>query len=105
MKKQSLNEWQAEAKRHFGEKGLDWKFVCPKCGNIQSGQDFINLGISALSPQDVYQECVGRHTDKAGCNWAAYGLLGTLGQGRIVVTPEGNEVEVFDFAGGGDNQC
>lgn len=100
--KQTLDEWQAEAKRRFGEKVLDWKFVCPRCGNIQSGRDFTNLGISA---QSVYLECVGRHYIEVECSWAAYGLFGTLGKGRIVVMPGGKEVEVFDFASeGGSNQ-
>ncbi|WP_202946813.1 VVA0879 family protein, partial [Rhodanobacter spathiphylli] len=51
------------------------------------------------------KECVGRYTgkgsprkgDSSGCDWAAYGLFGTLGKGRIVLN-EGKESEVFDFA-------
>ena len=45
--------------------------------------------------------------DGLGCDWAAYGLFGTLGKGRSVTTEDGNVVEVFDFAPGpgGDTLC
>jgi hypothetical protein len=95
---QTLEEWRDEATQRFGEKGRDWKFVCPKCGNIQSGQDFIDAGLSEETGKAVYQDCIGRHVKDLGCDWASYGLFGTLGKGRIVVTPEGKDVEVFDFA-------
>lgn len=100
MLKQPLNEWREEAAQRFGEKGRNWKFVCPKCGNVQSGQDFIDkAGMTpAKSSNFVYQNCIGRHVKGIGCDWAAYGLFGTLGKGRMVVMEDGEEVEVFDFA-------
>jgi hypothetical protein len=99
MIKQTLEEWREEAKSRFGERGRDWKFVCPSCSNIQSGQDFIDIGMTdEQSKNKAYQSCIGRETKEKGCNWAAYGFLGTLGKGRSVITPEGDEVEVFDFA-------
>lgn len=100
MVKQPLEEWRKEAVERFGEKGRDWKFVCPRCGNVQSGKDFIDRGMTVEQANDisVYQQCIGRHFEGIGCDWAAYGLFGTMGRGRYVITPEGKEVEVFDFA-------
>ena len=37
--------------------------------------------------------------DSTGCNWAAYGFFGTLGKGRLIIMEDGEEVEVFAFAG------
>ena len=105
MIKQTLIEWQEEAKRLFGEDHKQWKFKCPACGHISSVQDFIDAGADT---NDAYQMCVGRVNGKGekgmkgidkgfGCNWAAFGLFGNLGKGRIV-NNEGKEIEVFDFA-------
>lgn len=106
MIKQSLNEWTEEGKKRFGEDFTKWKFKCPACGHVASGQDFKDL---KAVPNDMYQICIGRINGKGtdgmkskdegyGCNWAAYGLFGNLGKGRIVITPEGKEIEIFDFA-------
>lgn len=102
MIKQSLQEWKEEAKQRFGENGADWKFKCPSCGNVQSAQDFMDKCRvnQNTSSNCVYQECIGRHVEGIGCNWAAFGFLGTVGKGRVVITPNGDEVEVFDFADG-----
>ena len=92
------DEWIKEGNRRFGSDFKKWKFVCPKCKHIASIQEFVDLG---LDPNDAYQECIGRHVGGKGCDWAAYGLFGTLGNGRIVkYEKDGKEVgmEVFDFA-------
>lgn len=98
MIKQTLEEWRNEAVQRYGPTGRDWKFVCPRCGNIQSGQDFVDVGLTEEAGRLVYQDCIGRHVKDKGCNWAAYGLFGTAGKGRIVIDEEGKEHEVFDFA-------
>lgn len=106
MQRQTLEEWLSEGKKRFGDDFTNWKFRCPACGHVASGQDFKKLG---AKPNDMYQICIGRANGKGtdgmkgkdegnGCNWAAFGLFGTLDKGRIVITPEGKEVEVFDFA-------
>ncbi|PGL82609.1 hypothetical protein CN931_14490 [Bacillus sp. AFS054943] len=100
MKKQRLEEWRFDAVALFGDKVWYWKFVCPACGNVQSAADFIKLGKTTEEISEssmVYQDCIGRHTAEHNCDWAAYGFLGTLGKGRLVITPEGKEIEVFDF--------
>jgi hypothetical protein len=107
MKKQTLEEWRAEATSLFGPDPVNWKFVCPACGRVNTGQEFKDLG---ADPNEMYQSCIGRVNGKMnpptdavkasgeGCNWAAFGLLKTLGKGRIVITDDGYEVQVFDFA-------
>ncbi|GAA1075700.1 MULTISPECIES: VVA0879 family protein [Bacillati] len=105
MIKQTLDKWRVEARERFGDKGANWKFVCPSCGNVRSPQDFINAGCSEAEASRLsYQGCIGRiahagmKVEAKSCNWSAYGLLGTMGKGRIVITPDGQETEVFDFA-------
>ncbi len=103
---QTVQEWLEEGKRLFGEDFSKWKFRCPACGHIASGQEFKEL---KADPNDMYQICIGRINGKGtdgmkgkdegnGCNWAAYGLFGNLGKGRTVITPENKEINVFDFA-------
>ena|SRR5690606_32180606 len=102
MIKQTLKEWLDEGKERFGDDFTKWKFECPACGHVNTGKEFADLGIDLNS---MYNECIGRHTgkgspqkgDSSGCNWAAYGLFGTLGKGRIILN-DGKESEVFDFA-------
>lgn len=104
MKEQTLQEWLQEGKTIFGNDFKNWWFVCPSCGHIASIQDFIDLGYDGNL---AYQECIGRvngnrkqfNKDNAkGCDWAAYGLFGTCGKGRVVINENGKKVEVFDFA-------
>lgn len=102
--KQTMEEWLEEGKKKFGEDFENWKFKCPACGHVASGQDFKDL---KAEPNDMYQVCIGRINGKGvagatdegnGCQWAAFGFLKTLGKGRIVVNSDGEESEVFDFA-------
>lgn len=103
MKKQSVSEWRQDAEKLFGKDYNNWKFRCPACGKVFSIKDLIDVGGNL---NDAYQTCIGRYTGKGapakdskdGCNWAAFGFLGTLGKGRIVINDNNEEVEVFDFA-------
>ncbi len=89
--------------RAFGTDPKDWKFVCPSCGTIQSVKDFLQLG---CCPDDAVQECIGLHKWKSslkqgealGCGCTSYGIIGTMGKGRIVTDLKGYSAEVFDFA-------
>jgi len=103
MIKQTLGEWQSEMKRIFNSSD-EVAFVCPACGRISTIKDHVDAGGVA---DDAPRGCIGRTNKKGssngkdqgfGCNWAAYGLLGTLGKGRTIVFPDGHESEVFDFA-------
>lgn len=93
--------WLAEAARRFGGVA-HWRFVCPRCDHVASIGDFADLGAEG---HRAPIECLGRvylERDKpvpAGmCDWAAFGLLGTLGKGRVLRMPDGAEREAFDFA-------
>lgn len=103
MAKYTLKEWLDKGKKLFGDDFLKWKFVCPACGKISSVQEFKDVGADA---NDSYQCCIGRFTGKGaptkvskdGCNWAAFGFLGTLGEGDTVIADDGHEVAIFKFA-------
>ena len=102
-------EWLAEGKRRFGDI-INWRFVCPACGRINSASEFKEAG---AQPSAMYLNCIGRHNGKGvsgikhkkgdiapefGCDWTAAGLFGTLNGGDIVVDDDGNEIMVFSFA-------
>lgn len=101
--KYTLKEWQDEGKRRFGNNVENWAFKCPACGKVSTGQEFKDAG---ATPNDMYQTCIGRHTGKGtptkdskeGCNWAAFGLFGTLNGGDTVVAEDGKEIQVFSMA-------
>jgi hypothetical protein len=103
MVKQPLAEWQAEMKSRFPSSDAA-AFICPACGHVATVKDHKDAG---GDENDAPQACIGRTNGKGtknqkdegyGCNWAAFGLLKTIGKGRIIVMPEGKEVHVFDFA-------
>lgn len=94
-KEQKFDEWEQEGIKLFGEDKKKWKFICPRCGHVASIQDFLDIGCDA---NDAFQNCIGRMKKGIGCDWAAYGLFGTLGKGKIVISQEGKKVNVFDFA-------
>jgi hypothetical protein len=99
---ETVSEWQDEGKRRFGSDFEEWKFVCPNCGRVTAVKEFKPFG---AEPSDAYQNCIGRFNGKGGggkdtangCDWAAYGLFGTLGLGAVV-RHDGGDVQVFDFA-------
>jgi hypothetical protein len=106
----TVEEWLAEGRKRFGPDYLKWRFVCPVCGHEQSLEDFKAVG---ADPQRAYVECIGRAAPElkqrdgldaepgtpGPCNWAAFGLFGTLNRGTQVQR-EGQEKPgwVFDFA-------
>ena len=94
MRKQTIEEWKAEGNAMYGADPKKWKFKCPSCGHIQTGEDFEKIE-KVESWQKVYKECIGRYVEGEVCNWAAYGLFRTLGKGRIVGD---NNTEIFGFA-------
>jgi hypothetical protein len=100
----SIEAWEAEGKRRFGNDYMEWKFVCPMCGHVASVADFKAAG--AADPNCAYTECLGRYHgkgspqagDSSGCNWAAYGLFGIPRGGCYVLQPDGTKAHIFDFA-------
>lgn len=95
------DEWNAEGIRLFGPRVRDWRFRCPKCGEISTPADFHALGIDQSRAGELAAvNCIGRHTDARGCDWSAGGLFGTLNEGVEVVEPATGEriCLVFSFA-------
>lgn len=84
----TAEDWKAEGARRFGPNPEDWKFKCPACGRINTGQEFKDAG---ANPDSMYCECIGRHDKTKGCDWAAYGLFD-------ICTTEVAGLPVFDFA-------
>ncbi len=106
--------WRADSLRRFGKADESitsrslWErvaFVCPACAHVATGADFVALG---QSPERAATNCIGRYLegpsglgegDKSqGCDWAAYGLLGTLSSGVQVSFPDGSSIWVFSWA-------
>ena len=107
MKEYTHQQWLDELKSRFGENIMDWAFKCPACGKVSTIREFINAGAEI---HDSYQNCIGRFNGKGrpyldgkgsykdGCDWAAYGLFGTMNKGNIVISENGNRIEVFPMA-------
>jgi hypothetical protein len=95
MKTMTQDEFLAEAKRRFGDKVTEWKFVCPACGTVQSVQQLLDAVIKSGGKKDdvhgyIGFSCIGRFTGMSdegiasknkgekwdkGCNWTLGGLL------------------------------
>lgn len=65
-------EWLAEGERLFGPDYTKWRFKCPHCGRVTTGQEFKDAGADT---DDIYNNCIGRFDKSKGCDWAAYGLF------------------------------
>ena len=92
-------EWLAEGQRRFGALA-DWRWVCPACGYVVSGQDYTNAG---APPDAIAFSCVGRWIPGSRdaltgegpgpCNYAGGGLFSF----NPVVIDDGR-LRVFEFA-------
>lgn len=106
----SLDEWEAKGHALFGDSRRNFSFRCPNCGHAATPQDFVDAG---ADPNRAPMECIGRVIGAKGgystlngkpnpraqpCDWAAFGLLGTLNSGVLVVAPDGREKWIFSFA-------
>jgi hypothetical protein len=69
------------AAERFGGDPMEWKFVCPVCGFVQSVRDYKNAGAPESA---VAFSCVGRWIEgsseafsgnKGPCNYAGGGLI------------------------------
>lgn len=91
----TFNDWVAEGEKRFGKEKLDWKFVCPNCGHVQTMRDFQNADID---PQRAYQVCASRYNigGKSTCKWSAGGLF--CKEGQWVISQDYTPVLIFSFA-------
>lgn len=99
-----MEEWLLEGERRFGPNSLEWRFVCPVCGNVQTPNDFKPYKDKGATPTSATSECIGRYTGasdfqekgKGPCNYAGYGLF-RLSPVRIIQA-DGDETHSFAFA-------
>lgn len=99
--------WLAEAERRCEGKFRALRFTCPACGHVQSGQDFLDLG---MTPDQAATRagfsCIGRwlpqcraaFEDGPGpCNYAGGGLF-RIGPVQVVFEEGKEPLWAFDFA-------
>lgn len=103
----SVEEWLAEGERLFGPDRMNWKFVCPMCGNVQSVQEFKQLAEEGhrVTPDSARFNCIGRYKggrsaflddgkDGPPCDYTTGGLFNV--SPVKVAAPDG-EHWAFDF--------
>jgi len=112
IKRMTFEEWTSEGRRRFGPDEWDWQFVCPACGHVQAVSDFRQYKDLGATPDDARFNCIGRYKMKQGkkvkkafgdgdkkngpCDYTTGGLLNI--SPILVVTKDGKEHPVFDFA-------
>ena len=91
----SLKDWRKKGAQLFGKDIKDWKFKCPKCGEVQTLEDFIKQGVK--EPEEYFHfSCIGRFDKSRGCDWTLGGLFQI--HKTEVVDSEGGKHRVFEFA-------
>lgn len=93
------DQWEAKGAELFGDDKVNWRFVCPQCGNVASIEKAKRLWPDLKGRNWApHQECIGRYLDDIGCDWAAYGLF----RGPIFVrmADKAELIPVFRFEGG-----
>lgn len=113
MKKIDFDEWFEIGIKLYGDKIINWKFICPMCRKIQTAQDLLDCGIDR-DKLDGYIgfSCIGRFNGKGlpflsssrkednfphGCDWTLGGLFGGMGK-EITIIKDGKDMSRFDFA-------
>ena len=98
MESMLYEDWLEKGKNLFGKDFKKWRFKCPACGTVQTIKDFIDVGVEHEKIQAyIGFFCIGRFTDKKGCDWTLGGLLRIH---RVEVVRENITVPVpvFEFA-------
>lgn len=92
------DELYATMRERFGTDDKAWAWQCPHCGDIANAYDF-----AAVMNDDwakvagaIGQECIGRHTETRGCDWAAYGLFAGPNV-TVMRDPDGKERRIWCF--------
>ena len=105
-------EWRAKGTALFGPDLKKWRFTCPRCGHVQSPEDFRPFKDAGATPNSAVHECLGRYLSKevhggfsrdhanpkikSPCDYAAYGLFRLAPY--AVRFENGTEVQAFGFA-------
>jgi hypothetical protein len=98
----TLEEWEAKGQKLFGKDKMQWKFICPVCGNVQSVMDFKKYKDKGATPSDAYFNCIGRFNGsrntimdkKSPCDYTTGGLFNLS---PICIEKDGEKVWAFDF--------
>ena len=93
----------------YGKDKMQWKFKCPVCDNVQTAQQFKDIG---ADPNQVDFNCIGRYmkeevhapfgenskgVPKQPCNYTSGGFLKC--NSKYYINPEtGMEFPTFEFA-------
>ena len=92
----TYDEWIKEGERLFGKRWRNWKFLCPGCGTVQCGQDFLAAGIDEKEiRENIAYNCIGRLVDGKGCDWSLGGLFKLH---TVEVVKDGKPQPCFAFA-------
>ena len=91
----SYDDWLERGKALYGPDMLDWKFVCPVCGHVQTLREFADGGVD---PDYGVCNCASRFGlgGNENCQWTTGGAL-VIG-GLYVINRNYIPVLVFDFA-------
>ncbi|WP_123827486.1 VVA0879 family protein [Laceyella tengchongensis] len=90
MVKQTDDEWFLEMMQLFHDIRKA-TFECPQCGNEQSFEDFIHLG---LDPLHAYRDCIGIYLNELGCQFTVDKNT-DFNQVKLIILPDGRELKVF----------
>ncbi|MFA5307581.1 MAG: VVA0879 family protein [Candidatus Babeliales bacterium] len=77
----SKNQLFERAEKLYGKDRCNWKFKCPNCGNIQSGNTIREQMLKNIGSMrhGIIQKGEGIYLDcecySPTCNWVAYGLF------------------------------
>jgi hypothetical protein len=101
----TFKDWEKEGIELFGDNKRFWKFVCPCCGFVQCGDDFIKAGVSIKTATSMTGfSCIGRvlpecrdafEKGPGPCNYAGGGLF-PLNPIRIIFDGDHSN-NFFDF--------
>lgn len=87
-----IDDWADQAIKLYGGNKNHWQFVCPACGHVQIGQDFL---AHDAEPQNAYLNCIGRYNNKkVGCDWSLGGLFSIH---KTAVLKNAKVYPVFEF--------
>lgn len=91
----AYEDWVKTGEELFGKNPRAWKFKCPRCGSVQTMEDFTEIGF-AKPQQVVHYSCIGRWKDGVGCDWTLGGLF------KIhtveILMPSGDVRPSFEYA-------
>lgn len=70
MEELSRYSWAERGKSLFGKNVLNWRFRCPACNGVQTGNEFKQFFSLGAAPQMSYTKCLS-HYAGGGCLFEA----------------------------------